>query len=102
AAVGPLGTRCAAELGGPDDDRLLEQPAPLQVGQEPGDRAVHLGAERRMIRAQAGMRVPGAGGAVAAEALDAPPPALRQPSGRQELWTERARHVAVEPVEPPR
>ena len=35
----------AAELGGPDDDRLIEQAALLQVAQQARDRLVDFGAE---------------------------------------------------------
>ena len=42
AAVGALGTRCAAELGGPDDDRVVEQAALFQIVQQAGDWLVDL------------------------------------------------------------
>ena len=43
AAVG-LRARRAAELGAPDDDRLIEQAALLQVLEQAGDRQVDLRA----------------------------------------------------------
>ena len=55
-----------------------------------------------MVRAEAGVGVPGAGGAVAVEDLDEPDAALDQPAGRQELLAERAGDVVVQAVEPPR
>ena len=47
AAVAALRAGRAAELGGPDHDRLVEQPALLQVLEQPGDRPVDLGAAGR-------------------------------------------------------
>ena len=41
AAVGGLAVRRAAELAGPDDQRIFQQPPLLQVGEQPGDRPVH-------------------------------------------------------------
>ena len=40
AALALLRHRHPAELAAPDDQRLVEQPAPLQVGQQAGDRLV--------------------------------------------------------------
>ena len=37
AAVGPLAERVPAELRGPEDQRVVEQPALLEVGQQGGD-----------------------------------------------------------------
>ena len=35
AAIGAFGARCAAELGGPDDERLVEQAALLEIANKP-------------------------------------------------------------------
>ena len=51
AAVVPLRAGRAAELGGPDDDRLVEQAALLQVLEQPGDRPVDLLALRGVVLA---------------------------------------------------
>src|SRR3954471_6849198 len=61
AAILPLRAGRPAELGGPDDDRLVEQPATLQVFQEAGDRAVDLAAERGVAVLEVRMGVPGPG-----------------------------------------
>ena len=42
AAVLALGARGPAELATPDDERLVEQPALLQIGEQAGDRQVGL------------------------------------------------------------
>ena len=42
AAVGALATGSPAELGRPDDDRVVEQPAPFEIDQQSGDRPVDL------------------------------------------------------------
>lgn len=48
AALAPLAVRSAAELGGPEDDGLVEQAAGLQVFQEGGDGLVGSGEERAL------------------------------------------------------
>ena len=42
AAVSTLRSGSPAELGRPDDDRLVEQPAPFQIGQQASNRPVDL------------------------------------------------------------
>ena len=100
AAVGALRAGSAAELGGPDDDRVVEQAAALEVDQQAGDRLVDLGAEARVVGAEAGVSVPRAGGAVAVEDLDEADAAFGEPAGREHLLAERAGDVVVETVEP--
>jgi hypothetical protein len=48
AAVGVLAVRRAAELASPDQERIVEQPALAQIGQQPRDRPID------------GARIPGA------------------------------------------
>src|SRR6266511_2872350 len=60
-AIAPLRAGRAPELGAEDHQRLVEQPAPLQIFQEPGNRLVHLPAVLAVIGLQSAMRVPGAG-----------------------------------------
>ena len=43
AAVSPLRSRRPAELGRPDDDRIVQQPALFEIGQQTSDRPVDLG-----------------------------------------------------------
>ncbi len=99
ATVGPLRTRCAAELGRPDDDRVLQQPAPFEIDQQPGHRPVDLRTQRRMIRAEAGMGVPGTGRPTSMEDLNEANAALRQPARRQELLAERTSDLVVQSIE---
>src|SRR5204863_3624374 len=65
-AVAALGAWRPAELGAPDDQRVLQEAAQLEVLQEPADRLVHLGAQGAVAFLQAAVGVPGAGAAVAA------------------------------------
>ena len=98
AAVG-LGARRPAELGAPDDDRLVEHPAPLEVPQQAGDRQVDLGRELAVVGQDAGVGVPGAAAAAAVEDLDEPHAALDQAAGGQAEPAERTRRVAIQAVE---
>ena len=94
-----LGTGRAAELGAPDDDRLVEQPALLEVLEQSGDGQVDLGRELAVVGLDAGVSVPGAAAAAAVEDLHEPHAALDQPTGRQAQRAERTRRVAIEAVE---
>src|SRR5262249_21110147 len=58
---GVLGCRRAAELAAPDDQRRVEQAAPLQVGQQPGDGPVGLERLRAVVARQVAVGVPAAG-----------------------------------------
>src|SRR5262245_51858571 len=55
AAVAELGAGRAAELRGPNDERLIQQAALLQVGQQSANRLIGLAALRRVERLQSGM-----------------------------------------------
>ena len=48
-AVALFGHRGAAEFAAPDDERVLEQAAGLEVLDQPGDRLIHRGAESGVI-----------------------------------------------------
>ena len=101
AAVAALGTRRSAELRAPDDDRLVEQAAALQVVEQGRDRLIDLAAIARVIRFEPAVRVPGAGPAVGAvEDLHEPDAALDQPPGRQTELAERLGRRVVQAVEP--
>src|SRR5262245_38712387 len=56
--VAALGARRAAELGAPDDERFVEQAAPLQVVDQRGNGLVGLSAKGRMSRLQSAVRIP--------------------------------------------
>ena len=49
----------AAELAAPDDERVVEQAARLQVGEQGGGGAVAVGAELRWPLVVVGVGVPG-------------------------------------------
>ena len=78
-----LGDGRPAELAAPDHQRVVEQAALLQVGQERGDRPVPLAGELAVVRFEVVVVVPGLAGA--APDLDEPHAALEQPPGDQEL-----------------
>ena len=52
AAVGAFGAGRAAELGGPHDERFVEQAALLEVVEQAGDRLVDLGAVGGVVAVQ--------------------------------------------------
>ncbi len=90
----------AAELRAPDDERLVQQAAPLEVLQQPGDRQIDL--RRQLARGCVLMprvRVPRAAAAAAVEDLHEAHAALDQPPGRQAELAERLRGVVVQAVE---
>ena len=90
AAVGAFGAGRAAELGGPDDERLVEQAALLQILQQAGDRLIDLRAVGGVVACEIAVGVPAAGAAVAAvEDLHEPHAALDQPPRRQAVLAER-------------
>ena len=93
AAVAPLGHRRAAELAGPDDQRVVEHAALLQVGDQRHAGAVDLLGLQRDALLHAAVMVP-----VLVIELDEPHAALGQPAGEQAVRGERAvaRLAAVE------
>src|SRR6185369_5436535 len=58
AAVGPLRAGRPSELRAPDDERLVEHPAALEVLEKAGDRLIDLAAELRVAGLQAPVGVP--------------------------------------------
>ena len=78
-----LDGRRAAELAAAEDERLLEQAALFQIGQEGRDRLVALLAERAMGAGDVVVAVPGLH--VAVEKLHEPDAALDQAAGDQQL-----------------
>ena len=84
-----LGAGRAAELGAPDDERVVEQAALLEVLEQAGDRQVDLRRELAVVGLDAGVRVPGAAAAAAVEDLHEAHAALDQPPGRQAQLAER-------------
>ena len=96
AAVLALGAGGSAELAAPDDQRLFEQAALLQVGEQPGDRQVGLLAARAGAGGVVGVSVPRLAGH---EELDEPDAALDQPPGHQAARSVGPRDRVVEAVE---
>src|SRR4051794_19219522 len=64
-AIAALGAGGAAELGAEDDNRLLEQAAPLEIHEQGADRLVDGAGVVRVVAAQVAMSIPGAGPAAA-------------------------------------
>ena len=91
-ALGVLGGRLAAELAAPDDQRLVEQAAALEVGDQPGDRPVGVAGVLGVVGDEVGVGVPvvvvvGTAGVD----LDEPDAALDQPPSDQALAAEVGR-----------
>src|SRR3954447_3951653 len=84
AAVGPLGVRRAAELGAPEDQRVVEQAADLEVGQEPRDGPVDGPGDLLVPAHEPLVLVPQVRGGD----LDEPHAGLGEPAGQQALPTE--------------
>ncbi len=58
AAGGPLREGHAAELGGPDDERVVEHAALLQIAQQCGDRLVDRAGDEGQLVGDVGVVVP--------------------------------------------
>ena len=99
AAFGVLGgvERRAAELGGPDDERVVEHAALLQVGEQRGDRLVDVLGERGVL-VHVAVRVPVARGA-GVDQLDETHAALGEPARDEALPGEAFRAAARQSVE---
>ena len=95
--IGRLVERRPSELAGPDDERSLEHPPALQIGDQAGDRLVDRPGELLVI-GHVAVRVP-----VVARAdidkLDESHAALGEPAGDEALPTEALRRAALEAVE---
>ena len=87
AAVAFFAHRRAAEFAAPDHQRFVEQTAPLQIAQQPGDRLVHRAAELAVVLLELAVRVPLAAGAVIE--LHEADAALDQPPGQQAVAAHR-------------
>ena len=103
AAIAALGDRRAPEFAAPNDQRVLQQPVRLQVGQQPVDRLVHLEGGARMQPDQLAVRIPTnfVAGPVLMRDLDEPHIALREPPRHQALPGEVARFRVIEAVQFP-
>ena len=95
-----LGDRQAAELAAPDHQRLVEQPALVEVGQQAGDRLVGLAGELLVVPLDVGVAVPGELVVHAARVdLDEADAALDQAAGRQALAGDVVATRVVDAVE---
>ena len=97
AAVGPFRPGRPAELGRPDDDRLVEQAALLQVGEQTGDRPVDLGTEADLAGAEIEGQSHAPAAVAAVEDLHEPDAAFDQPPARH--CGPKVSSRLVEPVE---
>src|SRR5262245_21557045 len=87
----------AAELGRPDDERVVEQTAALEILQEARDGPIDL-AGQRLVSGDVGMGVPVAGRA-GVDQLNEADAALGEAAGDQALPGEALRVTAIEAVE---
>ena len=99
-ALGVLGGRLPAELAAPDDQRLVEQAALLQVLEQAGDRLVGVAGVLGVVLDDVAVGVPvvvvvGAAGVE----LDEAHAALDQPAGQQALAAEVVGLLLVDAVE---
>src|SRR5438105_1079127 len=80
APVAILTTGCSAELPSPEEERRIQQPAPLEISQQTVNREIGLLATVPRHGSVVGMRVPGLAGH---ENLHKAYPALDQSPGHQ-------------------
>ncbi len=93
ASVTTLANRRAAKFCSPQDQRVLQQAARLHVGDQPGDRLVHLSSYVAVIVFQSAVRVP-----VALAALHEPDAGLGVAPRHKTLPAKVARLRVVQPV----
>ena len=98
AVVGRLGHRRAAKLAAPQQQRVVEQPATLEVREQPGDRLVDLRGFFSMALPQIRMLIPLHLG-VAVGHLDKPHPRLGKPPCQQALPAEVVGHRIADAIE---
>ena len=79
----------AAEFGGPNDDRFVEQAALLEVAQQAADRLIDHRAELAVVVLQVGVRVPRAATSAAVIKLHEADAALDQSPREQTRFAER-------------
>ncbi len=91
-----LGEGRASELASPHHQRILQQPAGLEVGQQSGDRLVHLAGVLSVQSRQIAMLVP----LVTVPAAHHPYTLLHQPAGQQQLPAVVVGALVVQTVEP--
>ena len=102
AAAAALADGRAAELAAPDDQRVVEQARPLQVGQQGGDRLVGHPAHLFVVGVDVVVRIPLHGDRAAARIeLDEPDAALDQPARQQAPRAELDGPRIVQAVERP-
>ena len=89
-----LAVNRATELAAPDDERVVEQPAPLQIENQGGTRLVDVARLIRDLRGQVGVLIP-----AHVEELDEPHAPLRQPARQKAVRRECARFFRVGSVQ---
>src|SRR5262249_23204801 len=100
ATAGAVLTGRAAKLRRPDDERVVEHAAALEVVEQAGDGAIDL-AGKRLVGGHVGMGIPVVQGA-GVNQLDEADAALGEAAGDEALPREALRIAAVEAVEPER
>ena len=96
AAVAFLAHRRAPEFSTPDDQRLVQKAAGLEVGNEPDYGQIDLPAKFGVVALHLGVAVPLAAGSVIE--LDESDPALDQTAGEEALLTEDLGILLIQPV----
>ncbi len=86
ASVAILRSRRATELGGEDDERFVQHPATIQIFNECGDRLVDRQRQRRVVRFDAEVSVPGPGSAAPMLDLNESHASFDEPTGGQQLF----------------
>ena len=93
-----LGVGCTAELAAPPDDRIVEQAALLEIGEQAGDRFID-GLRVVAVLWQVGVLIPGGvGAAVAIGDLHVAHAGFAQASGHQALSAIAVRRFLADAV----
>src|SRR6516225_12408472 len=93
-----LRTGRPAELRSPNDQRVLQHAAPLEVLEQSSNGIVYLIGKGFMVFLDPGVRVPGAAATATVENLYEPDASLHQPAGHQAQLAERACGLLIEAV----
>src|SRR5207247_9785113 len=83
---GPLTVDSPAELAAPDDQRVFQQSASFEIGDQSGARTIRVPALRLNLLGQVGVLVP-----AAMVELDEADALLGEPPGKEAVGRERAR-----------
>src|SRR5262249_46830749 len=96
AAIALFVERRTTEFASPDDQRILQHPSPLQIGEQPGDWFIGSTAPFGVVALDTLMRIPAA--ARTAIQLDEAHASFDEPSRHQAVCSERSGSRIIQAV----